>query len=101
MTAEVSRISRRAAARTPLTNAGRLRAAERLGGLDGLVDRALGRDRRVGRDRVGVQHLDERDAHDRPLQRGDPVDRPALRVAADQVVEVRRRSPARRTRARA
>src|SRR3954466_12261353 len=35
-----------------------------------------------------MQHLDERDPHDPPLQRCDPVDRPPLRVASDQLVEV-------------
>ena len=50
--APFSRTSRSAAPRMPLTKPGRLGAAERLGGLDGLVDRALGRDRR-GRPRRG------------------------------------------------
>ena len=82
------RASRSTAARMPLTKPGRVRAAEGLGRLDRLVDRALGRDRRVGRDGVGMQHLEQRDAHDRLLQRGDAVDRPALGVALDERVEV-------------
>ena len=91
---------------------GRLGAAERLGGLDRLVDRALGRDRRVALDQVGVQHLQQRGAQDRALERRDAVDRPVLRVALDVDVELlgvvgrrvgerageRRRRPARRCR---
>ena len=72
----------------PLTKPGRVGAAERLGRLDGLVDGPLRRDRPVRRDGVGMEHLEQRDAHDRLLQRGDAVDRPALGVALDARVEV-------------
>jgi hypothetical protein len=37
-----------------------------------------------------MDHLEQRDAHDRLLQRGDPVDAPALGVALDEPVELRR-----------
>ena len=37
-----------------------------------------------------VEHLDQRDAHDAALERRDPRDRPAVRVAADQLVELGR-----------
>jgi hypothetical protein len=35
-----------------------------------------------------MHHLEQGDAHDRPLQRRDAVQRPALRVALDAPVEV-------------
>ena len=87
-TAPFSRTERSTAARMPLTKPGRLGAAERLGGLDRLVDRALGRDRPVALDQVRVQHLQQRGAQDGPLQRRDAVDRPVLRVARDLGVEL-------------
>ena len=65
-----------------------LGAAEALGRLDGLVDRALGRDRVLARHRVGIQQLGQPDAQDRALERGDPLERPALGVLADQLVEL-------------
>ena len=46
------------------------------------------RDRVVGLDEVGVQHLQQRGAQDRLLERGDPVERPALGVAGDLLVEL-------------
>ena len=57
----------------PVDEPRRLGAAEPLGGLDRLVDRALGRDRALARDRVGVQQLEQRDAQDRALERRDPA----------------------------
>ena len=68
--------------------AGRVGAAERLGGLDGLVDGALGGDRVVGFDEVGVQHLEQRGAEDGLLERRDAIERPALGVALDAGVEL-------------
>ena len=66
----------------PLTKPGRVRGAELLGGLDRLVDRHL-------RGHVGdVQELGERHAQDVALERRDPVERPALRVAPDQLVQL-------------
>src|SRR6185503_10936027 len=56
--------------------AGGVGAAERLRGLDGLVDRAFRRDRLVALDEVGVQHLEQRGPQDGALERRDAVDRP-------------------------
>ena len=77
-----SRTARRIAREDAVDEAGRLGAAERLGGLDGLVDRALGRDRAVALDRSGMQHLEQRGAQDRPLERRDPVERSSPRRGA-------------------
>src|ERR1035441_3869232 len=63
---------------------------ERLRALNRLVDRALRRDRLIGRDRVAVEHLDQRDAQNAALERRDPLNAPAVGVATDQVVELRR-----------
>ena len=60
----------------------RVGAAQLLGGLDGLVDRDL------GGHVVAVEQLVERHAQDVPLERRDPVERPALGVALDQRVEL-------------
>ena len=48
-----------------------------------------------------MQHLEQRDAHDRALQRRDPVERPALGVARDERVELLLVVRASRARARA
>ena len=65
-----------------MTKPGASARAELLGGLDRLVDRHLG-------GHVGpVQQLVQRHAQDVALERRDPVERPALRVALDQRVEL-------------
>ena len=51
---------------------------EQLQAAEGQARRAL--------DQVRVEHLEQRDAHDRLLERRDPLDRPALGVAADELV---------------
>ena len=43
---------------------------------------------RLALDEVGVEHLQQRGAQDRPLQRRDPAQGPARRVALDLRVEV-------------
>src|SRR5215210_2920300 len=63
--------------------AGSVGTAERLGDLDGLVDGALGRDRALPLDDVGVEHLEQRSAQDGAFERCDAVQGPALRVALD------------------
>ena len=83
MRGAILRAQRRALPEDAVDEAGRLGAAERLGGLDGLVDGALGGDRVVAFDEVGVEHLEQRGAEDRLLERRDAVERPALGVAPD------------------
>ena len=72
----------------PLTKPGASAPQNVLAVSTGLVDRALRRDRRVARRDVGMEHLEQRDAQDGALERGDPVERPALRVALDVRVEL-------------
>ena len=72
----------------PFTNAGASAPQNRLASLDGLVDRSLRWDRLVPRQLVGIEQLDQADPQDRALERRDPVQRPALRVLADQLVEL-------------
>src|SRR6201995_63315 len=67
---------------------GRPRAAEALGGLDRLIDRPLGRDRLVAGEDLRTEHLEQRPPQDRPLHRRDPLQRPVLGVAADELVEL-------------
>ena len=81
------------APRMPLTKPGRLRAAEGLRGLDRLVDRALGRDRRARPGAAsGCSISSSATRMIAALQRRDPLDRPALRRGG--------RSPRRAPRAR-
>jgi hypothetical protein len=68
----------------------RFSATERLRVLNRLIDRAFRGDRRVGLDRIPMQHLDQRNAHDAPLKRSDSRRTPAMRMALDQRVEILR-----------
>ncbi len=71
-----------AAPEDPVDEARRVGAAVLLGELDRLVDRDL------DRDLVVVERLLQRHPHDRALQGRDPLQRPALGVARDQLVEL-------------
>src|SRR5438270_5482936 len=65
-----------------------LRAAESLGGLYRFVDRALRRNRLLARKLVRVQQLRQPHPEDRALERGDPIQGPALGVLGDQLVQL-------------
>ena len=82
------RFSAEHGAEDPVDERGRVGAAEPLRGLDRLVDRPLGRDRVIAWELVAVEHLRQPDAQDRSLERRDPLQRPAARVVADQLVEL-------------
>ncbi len=85
-----SRTSRSTAPSTPLTNAGAsapqnvfaLCTASSIAPSGGIA--------RLARRRVGVQDLDQRHPQDAALQRLDALHRPAVRVAVDHLVQLRR-----------
>ena len=85
-----SRTSRNTAPSTPLTNPG-ASAPQNVFALSTASSIApSGGIGCLGGDRVGVQHLDQRHAHDAALERLDPLHRPAVRVAVDHLVELLR-----------
>ena len=85
-----SRTSRNTAPSTPLTNPGASAPQNFLALSTASSIAPSGGIGVIGRGRVRVQHLEQGDPHDAPLERLDPLHRPAVRVAVDHLVELLR-----------